>query len=386
MACLSGMAAMGIDAVLPTFPAIIDEFHLPQAEHNRIRQVVFVFMLGFASLQLFFGILADVFGRKTMLISGLIIYIIACAAVYWVNDFEQLLWARFFQGAGLSAPRVLTMTIVRDRMSGAAMSRVMSFVMMVFLMIPAVAPMIGQLVIMFSTWRSVFLLLLLFGLFLALWVAWQLPETLPTEKRLPLNLAKVKQAISVFMSSKETQIYLLMMSLLFGMLMTYVGLAEQILQKDIYHLGERFPLYFALVIMGMLLASLLNAKFVMHWGMDKMVWIALSLLLLCDSLLFVSVLIGGGIIPLWLFIVLLMIHFLGFGLAMPNLNALCMQPFHQIAGTASALIGTVTTILGILFAQLISHYFNATLYCLGIGYIVCTLLLWGSYLYLAKQK
>lgn len=386
MACLSGVAAMGIDSVLPTFSAIIEAFAIPSEQHNRVHQVVFVFMLGFASLQILFGILADALGRKPVLIMGLLLCVLSCLAVYFVNSFEQLLWARFFQGAGLAAPRVLTMTIVRDRMSGAAMSRIMSYVTMVFLMIPVVAPMLGQLVVVFFSWRSVFLLLMLFALSLLFWVWWELPETLSPANRQPISFNKLKKAGKAFIGSKETQVYLLMISLLFGMLMAYIGLAEPILQKGVYHLGTLFPLYFALVVMGMLAAALINARFVMRWGMQKMIVIAMVLLLISDVVMFLSVILNNGVIPLGLFITLLITHFLGFGLAMPNLNALCIQPFHQIAGTASALIGTITTVLGVLLAQLISYFYNDTLYSMGIGYIACTGLLWIAFLYLKRNK
>lgn len=385
MACLTGMAAMGIDSVLPIFPAIIEEFALPEGSHNRIQQVVFIFMLGFASLQLLFGILADAFGRKVVLIIGLLIYILASASVFFVNTFEQLLWLRFIQGAGLAAPRVLTITIVRDRAEGAAMSRIMSFVMMVFLMIPIIAPMIGQLIIAFAPWRGVFVLLTLFGLALLGWVIAELPETLSPKKQTTLNIKKLTLASSAFFRCRLTQLYLLMISLLFAMLMTYIGLAEQILQKDIYHLGNLFPLFFGLVVTGMLIASLINARFVIHWGMSKMVLIALLLLIVTDSLLFFSVLLAGGVIPLTLLIILLIMHFLGFGLAMPNLNAIIMQPYQHIAGTASALVGTLTTILGVVIAQFISHFYNGTLYALGIGFISCTVLIWLIY-YWSQQS
>lgn len=376
MAGLSGISAMGIDSVLPIFPDIIRAFALPDASHNRVQQVVFIFMLGFASLQIVFGILADRFGRKVVLISGLVIYILASLSVFFIHSFEQLLLLRFIQGAGLAAPRVLTMTIVRDRVEGAAMSRIMSFVMMVFLIIPIIAPMIGQTIVIFAPWQGVFVLLAVFGLGLLTWVAWELPETLSVEDRQPLNGRKLISASQAFIHNRHTQIYLLMTSLLFGMLMTYVGLSEQILQKDVYQLGELFPIFFAMVVTGMLAASLINARFVVRWGMQKMVIIALIMLLCTDSLLFFSIIISSGIIPLWAFIVLMIGHFMGFGLAMPNLNALMMQPYKAIAGTASALIGTITTFLGVGLAQCISYFFDKTLYCIGVGFILGTLLLW----------
>ncbi len=178
MACLSGLTAMGIDAVLPIFPEMIDYYALPPAAHNRIQQVVFVYMLGFSLFQLVFGILADSVGRKKLLLLGIGVYLLAALAVLFIHDFDSLLWARFIQGAGLAAPRVLSLTIIRDVSAGRAMSRIMSFVSMVFLAIPALAPMVGQVVVMVAPWQGVFVLLALLGAGLLWWVHTDLPETI----------------------------------------------------------------------------------------------------------------------------------------------------------------------------------------------------------------
>ncbi len=385
MACLSGISALGIDAILPVFPNIVEEFGIPASQENRVQQVVLVFMLGLASLQIFFGILADVFGRKMVLLGGLALYCVASIAVFLAPDFECLLWARFFQGAGLSAPRVLALTIVRDRASGAAMSRIMSLITMVFLMIPVIAPFIGQITVAIAPWKSIFLFLLFSGLVLFAWVSVSLPETLSKDDRIPFSAKKLVIAVSTFSRCRTSQIYVLMLGLLFGMLISYVSLAELILQKDIYHLGAQFPFYFALIVTGMLLATFINAKFVMRWGMKKMLLIALCLLVFSDSILFLSVIFGGGAIPLAAFIGLLIIHFLGFGLAVPNINAMCLQPFKSIAGTASSLIGTIMNISGVLIAQCIGFFFNKTLYSVGIGFMLCTVFLCILY-WLLRQR
>lgn len=384
MACLTGLAAMGIDSVLPAFPSIIEYFHIPASEQNKIHQVVFVFVLGLASLQLVFGTLSDVLGRKTVLIAGLSLYAVATIAILFVNSFEQLLIARFIQGMGLGAPRVLAMTIIRDKTSGAEMSRISSFVLTVFITIPIVAPMLGQLIVNFSAWKGVFLFLVLFGISLLIWISLSLPETLPPENRMPLSFSKLKLAATSFMGNWTTQAYLLMISLLFGMLMTFVSLAQQILQSHVYHLGHAFPFYFAFVVTGVLIANFTNAKFVMTLGMRKMLSYGLTALVMADGMLFLLVMVNDGIIPLWTFMLIFIVHFLGFGLSMPNLNALAMQPYKHIGGTAAALIGTISTVLGILVAQIISHFFDGTLYCIGIGFICCTITICGLYVLTAK--
>lgn len=386
MACLTGLTAMGIDSVLPIFPEMIDYFSLPHDEHNRIQQVVFMYMMGFSLFQLFFGVLADVVGRKPLLLFGIGVYTLAAASVVFMETFESVLWARFIQGAGLAAPRVLAMTIIRDVSSGREMSRMMSFVTMVFLAIPALAPIVGQLFVLVAPWQSVFVLLTLLGLGLAWWVHVDLQETLPREHRRSLSLKKVQQAISEFLSSRETLMYLLMVSLLFGGLMSYIGQSEQILQKDVYQLGKYFPLAFAAVVLGMIAASVTKARVVMQLGMAKILFAALGIVTVADGVLFVSVLWDGGSVPLWWFIALLIVHFFGFGLAMPNLNALALEPYRHIAGTASALIGTLTSIIGVLLAHFVSGFFNGTLYAMAFGLCGFSVLLWLAYAVLKRQK
>lgn len=165
-------------------------------------------------------------------------------------------------------------------------------------------------------------------------------------------------------------------SLVFATLMIYISQAAQILQEDVYHLGNLFPLYFALVVTGMVVASYINGKFV---------FAALTLMLTVDTLMFITIWLGEGLPPLWAFITFLIFHYFCFGLSMPNLNALVMGPYRHIAGTASSLIAMITTISGVVLAQIVSGFYTGDLMPLGIGYFVYTVLLWVTYLYLRSK-
>lgn len=385
MASLTGLTAFGIDAVLPIFPEIIDYYQLPHAEHNRIQQMVFVYMLGFSIFQLLFGVLADVVGRKPLMLVGIGVYSLAAIAVVFIKDFDNVLWARFIQGAGLAAPRVLSMTIVRDVSSGREMSRIMSFITLVFLAVPAVAPMLGQAMVLFAPWQTVFVMLTVLGVVLMIWVQLDMPETLTAENRRPLSLSNVATAMREFLSNRETLVYLVMISMMFGGLMMYIGQAEQILQKDIYQLGKLFPFAFAAVVLGMMGASLTNAKLVMRVGLRTILRTALVIMLLADGILFLLTLLGDGFVSLWVFIGFLMVRFFSFGLLMPNLNTLALAPYHHIAGTASALIGMITSIIGLTMAQIFSHFYNGTLYAIVSGFVACMLITIAAYALIPKE-
>lgn len=382
MACLTGLTAIGIDAVLPIFPEMIDYYQLPHDEHNRIQQVVFMYMMGFSIFQLFFGILADVVGRKPLLFIGIGIYSLAAASVIFTKDFDCVLWARFIQGAGLAAPRVLSTTIIRDISSGREMSRIMSFVTMIFLAVPAIAPMIGQVIVLFAPWQAVFVLLTVLGFALLVWVQHGLPETLTPENRRSLSLSTIADAVRNFFAHRETVVFLIMISVMFGALMIYIGQAEQILQKDIYQLGRFFPFAFATIVIGMVIAAVTNARLVMRVGLHTILRTAIILITLTDTTFILATVLGGGHIPLWGFLLAMLVHFFSFGLIMPNINTLVLSPYHHIAGTASALIGMITSVVGLGIAQIFSLFYDASLYSMISGFAVCLACLILAYLHL----
>jgi len=372
IAALMGITSLAIDTILPTFPAVISDFNIPPHDHNLIQQMVFMYVLGFACLQIVYGTLSDVFGRKVLLLTGLIIYTIASVVAIFSRDYHTLLLMRFAQGVGLAAPRVIGVSIVRDLASGREMARIMSFVMMTFLAIPAIAPMLGQIIIAFLPWEAVFVFLFLAGLALLIWVYYSLPETLTPEARKPLNLKNIVRSFSAFFAQKASVLYLLIMSLLFATLMIYISLAEQILQKDIYLLGHLFPLVFAIILIGMVVSSVLNSRFVISMGMQKLSTIAIAIIIINDGLFFITTLVFSGILPLPLYLLFVTIHFFGFGLSMPNLNAMIMEPFADISGFASALSGMVSSIFGVFIAQTINSFYDKTLYCQTAGFLACT--------------
>lgn len=384
LAALMGISALGIDAVLPAFPNISQAFSLVGAKQNSIQQVVYTFMLGLAIMQLIFGIMSDIFGRKIMLISGLIIYVFASLAVLFINRYDYLLFARFVQGVGLAAPRVLSLAIVRDVSKGREMSRIMSFVMMVFLLVPILAPTIGQFAISLGDWHNIFYLFVLLGCALILWISLQLPETLPKEKREKPEFQQIFTAFLTSFTHRPTLVYLIIMSALFSMMMIYIGQAEQIYGSTVYQLGNKFPLAFAATALGMVAASLLNSSIVMKFGMRAIVRRALHAMLLIDGVLLACTIFHHGLPPLWLFMPFLILHLFCFGLSMPNLNTLILEPHGDIAGTVSAVVGTVMTVIGVVIGQIIAKTFAGNVYPLVVGFTALSVLATIGYSYVQR--
>lgn len=368
MAVLSGLSALSIDAVLPAFPELTADFALPPEAENRIQHMVFMFMLGFALMQFVFGMLTDMFGRKRLMMIGIVIFIAASASTFFISDFEWLLFARFMQGVGVAAPRVISMAVIRDVTSGREMSRILSFITMVFLVIPMLAPSIGQMALKLGGWHSIFWLFIAVGGGILLWVLMVLPETLPREARRPLRLQSLKEALLEVARHPPTLIAMLMLGMMFSMMMSYISQAEQIFQRDVYALGDWFPIVFALATSGMFTASLLNARLVMRVGMQRVIWLALFMMVVNDGILFAVTFFYDGKPPLALFMALLIFHLFCFGLVMPNLNSLALEPHQRIAGTVSALIGSLMSIIGIGVAHMIAAQFDGTLHTFASAY------------------
>lgn len=386
IAVMTGLSALSIDAVLPAFPELTRDFALPRADENRIQQMVFMFMLGFSLMQLVFGILADTFGRKNLILIGIAIYVLASAATFFIDDYAWLLAARFMQGVGIAAPRVIAMAVVRDVSRGRDMARILSFVTMVFLIIPAVAPFIGQLMLAFSDWHGIFGLFVTIGAAVLLWTSRVLPETLPQAARRPFRLKSPVQAFVQIIRHRPTVLCMAVMGMMFSMMMTYISQAEQIFQRDVYALGDAFPAVFALVTVGMFAASLLNAKLVVRHGMQRVMLFALIGMVATDGVLFAATLFHAGKPPLMFFMALLIAHLFCFGLIMPNLNSLILEPHQNIAGTVSALAGSLMSVIGIVIAQQIAGRFDGTLYPFATAYFAIAVLALAAFAWVRRSR
>lgn len=384
IATLMGMGALATDTILPAFPLMTLDYQLIQ--ENDIQKMILMYFLGFASTQLLFGLLADRYGRKFVLCLGIVIYILASLSLIFIEQFHWALWARFFQGAGLGAPRVINSAIVRDVSSGKEMAKTMSYATMVFMIIPILAPSIGQIILSFGHWRNIFVMYLIIGVGVIIWVIKALPETLKPEYRRQLSLSNIQEALFSCFHHRPTLIYLAMNAMLYSMLATYISLAEQILQRNVYQLGKHFPYVFALTAIGMVFTSYFNGRLVMRFGMQKILNLALFLMMIVDLLFLSFTLWFSGKPPLILFILFLVPHFMLYNLCMPNLNALIMEPHAKIAGTVSALIGSLMILIGVIIAHFVASQFVGNIYPLVFNFSICALLVFFANIVVNQVK
>jgi MFS transporter, DHA1 family, multidrug resistance protein len=339
MAALMALTALSIDVMLPALPQIREEFGL--TDPNRQQLVVTSYVLGFAAGQLFHGPLSDWLGRKPVLLVGLAIYAVASFGCLAAGSFDALLGARFVQGLANAAPRVVAVAVVRDVYGGRRMAEVMSFVMMVFIIVPILAPTAGGAFLLVGSWHLIFAALGTFAVAAMAWMALRLPETRPPEQREPLSLAWLGAAFGEAARTRQTLGYTLATGVIFGALMGYVNSAQQIF-VEAYGMGGWFPVLFGCVAAALAVASFANSRLVLSLGMRRISHAAL-LGFVAVAFVHLGLDLATGQPPLPVFVMLLALNLFCFGLMMPNFNAIAMEPMGRIAGTASSFVGAVTT-------------------------------------------
>jgi MFS transporter, DHA1 family, multidrug resistance protein len=368
IASIMALNPLAMDMMLPALPNIAAAFHITEA--NRPQAVLVTFLLGFGVGQFVMGPLSDRFGRRPVLIDGMALYCIASVIAITAQSFETLLLARALQGLGTSATRVIATSIVRDCYAGRRMASVMSLAMMVFIAVPVLAPSLGQAVLLFTQWRGIFVVLMLYGLLALIWSALRMPETLPLSERKSLAIRDVLGAFRETVTNRQTLGYALAAGGVMGSLFAYVFCSQQIF-TEIYGLGRYFPLAFAAIAIGTALAGFLNARFVGRVGMRVISHGALVAYVTVAGLMLVGA--ELQLLPLPLFMALSALMMFSFGLMIANFTALAMEPQGHIAGTASSLYGSITTLLGIGIGTTIGQAYDGTLLPFAAGFFLCTL-------------
>jgi len=368
IASIMALNPLAMDMMLPALPNIASAFHITEA--NRPQAVLVTFLLGFGVGQFVMGPLSDRFGRRPVLIDGMALYCIASVIAITAQSFETLLLARALQGLGTSATRVIATSIVRDCYAGRRMASVMSLAMMVFIAVPVLAPSLGQAVLLVSQWRGIFVVLMLYGVLALIWSALRMPETLPLSERKSLAIPDVLGAFRQTVTNRQTLGYALAAGGVMGALFAYVFCSQQVF-TEIYGLGRYFPLAFAAIAVGTAVAGFLNARFVGRVGMRVMSHGALVAFVTVAGLMLVGAKLQ--MLPLPLFMALSALMMFAFGLMIANFTALAMEPQGHIAGTASSLYGSITTLLGIGIGTAIGQSYDGTLLPFATGFFLCTL-------------
>lgn len=366
MASLMSIVALSIDALLPALPHIGTTLHITNPVDNQMLITMIFLGLGFG--QLLFGPLSDSFGRKPMVYLGFIVFIIASIVCVTTKSLEVMLVGRVFQGIGLSSPRSLSIAMVRDSYSGDYMAKIISIVVMFFILIPIIAPTLGTILLYYFNWKAIFYFNLIFGIVIITWFWLRQPETLPVEKRLKFNSHIFVNGVKEFFKYREAVAYTLVSGFITGSFMVYLSTSQQIF-VDQYKLGAMFPYIFASLAISIGLATFLNSTFVVRFGMFKLGYLA-TLLYSAVSILYVMLFWSGNNPSVYILVGFFAVQFFAVGFIFGNLRALAMQPLGHIAGIGSALNGFISTIMAVPIANYIGGFVKTSVLPLFIGFSI----------------
>ena len=360
-AAMMSTQAIAVDAMLPALPTIVRELGIANPNHGQ--WIVSAYVAGVGLGQLFWGLMSDRFGRRPILLTGLTLYVIAAVLCGLTQSFIALLGWRLLHGLA-AASVVVTRSVIRDLYSGRVMARVLSLTFVVFLMVPIMAPSLGQLILLLAPWRFVFIVFAAFATVIAIWALLRLPETLHPEYRLTLNIDHIVGAVGLVLRNRTSICYTLAVTVMFGSLISYVSMVQQIF-ADVFHRPSWMPGMFALCAVFMGLASFLNSRIVERFGMRRISHMAM---LIYIAVTFGHLLVAGlGAERLWTFVVLQSATMACFSLSVSNFGAMALEPLASIAGLGASLQGFMVTFGGGLVGAAIGRKFNDSTLPLTIG-------------------
>jgi DHA1 family bicyclomycin/chloramphenicol resistance-like MFS transporter len=366
MAFLMSNVALSIDAILPALPNI--GLALEVADSSRLQLIVTMIFLGLGLGELVFGTLSDSFGRKPIVYAGVIVFVLASLMIVFAPSLEVFLIGRVIQGMGLSAARSVSVAIIRDTYQGDRMARVMSFIMTIFILVPMLAPMLGQLILNYYNWQAIFYFQLIFIGITIIWFWLRQRETLVKEKRIPISKHLFINGLREYFKHKDTVLYTFISGLIQGSFITYLGSAQQIFQQQ-YQMVDEFPYIFGGLAFTMGVSALLNGVLVVKYGMLRLVNTSLYIFII-TSLLYLFFFMNTPNPNLTLLLVFLSVQFFSTGFISGNLSSLAMQPIGHIAGVGAAISSFMSMTLAVLVAIVIGHFIENTVVPIFVGFFI----------------
>ncbi|MBO9375051.1 MAG: multidrug effflux MFS transporter, partial [Chloroflexus sp.] len=374
MALMTSLVALSIDLMLPALADIGTDLGSPHANANQL--VVTMVFAGLAIGQLVYGPLSDSTGRKPAIYLGYTVFGLGSLLTILAANFPMMLAGRLLQGLGAAGPRGVSIALIRDRFAGREMARVMSFMMVVFIVVPIIAPALGQAILLVAAWRTILVLLLGIGVVSLIWFGIRQPETLTPQRRAPLSVRRMSRALHEVIRNPTALGYTLMAGTVAAMLQAYLASAQQIFQIQ-YALGPLFPLFFAINALAIGLASFVNGRLVMRYGMHLPVKMALFVLCGLTILFAGTTLVTNGQPELWMLMAYLIPCFFCMGILFGNMNALAMEPLGHIAGVGAAVVSSLSTFVAIALSAVIGQSYNGTTTPLAVGFAILSLMALG---------
>lgn len=368
MASLMALNALAIDAMLPAFPAMVQG--LKVSDPNHIQYIISVFLAGTGIGALIYGPLSDRYGRKPILliaITGSAVFSLACSIT---PDFEMMLAMRFAHGLLAAAMGVLVISVIRDQFEGDAMARRMSTIFLIFMIVPIIAPTIGQMVLLFAGWRVIFDLMAFMAVAAAIWVYLRLPETLAPENVIPIEPRALAKAWKVVVLHRNAAGYMIGAGIVQGALFGYLNSSQQMFDK-VFHAADFFTIGFAIIAIGIAVSNFTNARIVERFGARRVSHTALLTFITLGALQLLAAQFAPKSMPLFLLLLtgnMAMVGFIG-----SNFSSIAMTPFGHVAGAASSFQTFVRTALAASLGAIIGQQFDGSVFPVALGFLCCGL-------------
>ena len=376
------VVALAIDALLPALELIGFSIGTVEASDNQL--IIIMIFLGLGVGPLLFGPISDSLGRKPIVYMGFAIFIVASFICVYADSLEMMVAGRILQGIGLSAPRTISIAMVRDSYSGDHMARIMSFITVVFLLVPIVAPAMGKFVLDHYNWQGIFYIQLLFSLLVSFWFWKRQPETLALPNRIPFTRHIFLDGLKELVKYKSTLGFTLISGFITGSFIVYLSGSQQIFDQQ-YGLAEEFPYIFAGLAISVGAATFMNGTLVLRFGMEKLVTIAL-LAFFGIPLLYIILFYDAANPNIIVLLAFFATQFFAVGFLFGNLRALAMQPVGHIAGIAAAITGFISTLMAVPISTYIGKFIDTTALPLFVGFLICGLLSIFILLYIKIQR
>ncbi|PTX61473.1 DHA1 family bicyclomycin/chloramphenicol resistance-like MFS transporter [Kordia periserrulae] len=381
MASLMSIVALSIDAILPALDVIGNSIGITDDRNNQMLITMIFLGLGFG--QLIFGPLSDSMGRKPIIYIGFTVFVLASFICVLAPNLEIMIIGRILQGIGLSAPRTISIAMVRDSFSGDYMAKIMSFIVAIFILVPVVAPALGKLLLDSFGWEAIFNSQLIFGAIIMIWLWKRQPETLHPEHKIKLSKELFINGLKEFMKFKTSIAFTLISGFITGSFMVYLSASQDIFQNQ-YNLKEEFPYIFAALAISVGFATFLNGTLVLKFGMYKLVR-AFLIAFTTIPLIYLLFYFGKPNPNAYVLVAFFAIQFFSIGFLFGNLRSLAMQPVGHIAGVGAAINGFVSTIMAVPIATYIGRFITDTASPLFIGFLICGVTSIGILIMLKKS-
>lgn len=383
MAALMSIAALALDALLPALDIIGIAVGVTNPAHNQL--LITLFFLGLGTGPLLFGPISDSIGRKPVVYMGFGLFIFASLLCVYSQSLELMITGRVLQGVSLSAPRTISIAMIRDKYSGDYMARVMSFVTVVFILVPIIAPAMGKWILDFYGWEAIFHVQVLFGILVAAWFWRRQPETLIPRKRTSFRGSVFVSGYKELLNYRQTMLFTVIWGFITGSFLVYLSTAQQIFQEQ-YALKESFPYIFAALAITIGTATLLNGTLVLRYGMLRLVTVSMAAYVL-TSLVYIALFASSGNPSFGTLLIFFALQFFAVGFLFGNLRALAMEPVGHIAGIGAAITGFIATIMGVAISTYIGQFVIDSVLPMFIGFLVCGLISFVvlAYFFLSKK-